>query len=86
MIHCKKLSHLASGMMGGFEVASFNERLPVKLSFVFFAAKTIRNLDVVDTGKGIHFLQENNPHLIAEKLEEWLARLPAKTSAAKCSV
>ncbi len=53
---------------------------------MFFAAKTIRNLDVVDTGKGIHFLQEDNPHLIAEKLEEWLARLPAKTSAAKCSV
>ncbi|MFY2824196.1 haloalkane dehalogenase [Ruegeria sp. MALMAid1280] len=44
---------------------------------VEWCRQTIRNLEVVDIGKGIHFLQEDNPHLIGEKLEEWLARLPA---------
>ncbi len=36
---------------------------------------TIRNLDVVDIGPGIHFLQEDNPHLIGEELANWLRRL-----------
>ncbi len=44
---------------------------------VAWCHQTIQNLEAVDIGKGIHFLQEDNPHLIGEKLEEWLARLPA---------
>ncbi|WP_170565375.1 haloalkane dehalogenase [Ruegeria atlantica] len=44
---------------------------------VAWCHQTIQNLEVVDIGKGIHFLQEDNPHLIGEKLEEWLGRLPA---------
>ena len=33
------------------------------------------NLETVDIGPGIHFLQEDNPHLIGEKTAEWYARL-----------
>ena len=36
---------------------------------------TIKNLDVVDIGPGIHFLQEDNPHLIGEVLANWFRRL-----------
>ncbi len=43
---------------------------------VEWCRQTIQNLEVVDIGKGIHFLQEDNPHLIGQRLEEWLARLP----------
>lgn len=35
---------------------------------------TIKNLDVVDIGPGIHFLQEDNPHLIGQELLSWLQR------------
>ncbi len=51
------------GTMGPKEVASCRQ--------------TIQYLEVVDIGKGIHFLKEDNPHLIGEKLAEWSARLPA---------
>ncbi|NKB54368.1 MAG: haloalkane dehalogenase [Rhizobiaceae bacterium] len=36
---------------------------------------TIKHLDVVDIGPGIHFLQEDDPHLIGEGLSNWLKRL-----------
>ncbi len=36
---------------------------------------TINNLDIVDIGPGIHFLQEDNPHLIGEELSTWLSGL-----------
>ncbi|MEM7300347.1 MAG: haloalkane dehalogenase [Pseudomonadota bacterium] len=35
---------------------------------------TIKNLEIVDIGPGIHFLQEDNPHLIGERLGNWLER------------
>ena len=31
----------------------------------------LKNLKVVDIGEGIHFLQEDNPHLIGEELAKW---------------
>lgn len=43
---------------------------------VAWCRQTIRNLEVVDIGAGIHFLQEDNPHMIGAKLEDWLDQLP----------
>ncbi len=39
------------------------------------ARENLENLEVVHIGPGIHFLQEDNPHLIGEKLAEWYRRL-----------
>ena len=33
------------------------------------------NLETVDTGDGIRFIQEDNPHRIGEKLAEWYQTL-----------
>ena len=33
------------------------------------------NLKTVDIGPGIHYLQEDNPHLIGEELAVWYATL-----------
>lgn len=35
----------------------------------------LKNLNTVDIGKGIHFLQEDNPHLIGEELAKWYKSL-----------
>ena len=37
--------------------------------------KSFPNLETVDIGDGIHFIQEDNPHLIGEKLAEWYQEL-----------
>ncbi len=37
--------------------------------------KTFPNITSFDLGKGIHFVQEDNPHFIGEKLSEWHAQL-----------
>jgi haloalkane dehalogenase len=46
--------------------------------------ETFPNLTSVDVGEGIHFIQEDNPHLIGEKLAEWVVGLgsPAEGAAA----
>lgn len=31
----------------------------------------LKNLEAVDIGEGIHYLQEDNPHLIGEELAKW---------------
>ena len=31
----------------------------------------LKNLDTVDIGEGIHYLQEDNPHLIGQELALW---------------
>ncbi len=43
---------------------------------VEWCREAISNLELVDFGKGIHFLQEDDPHLIGQKLEDWLTCLP----------
>lgn len=35
----------------------------------------MKNLSVIDIGPGVHYLQEDNPHLIGEELRKWLDRL-----------
>ena len=36
------------------------------------------NLETVDIGQGIHCLQEDNPHLIGQKILEWYGQISAK--------
>ena len=48
----------------------------IQKSGLDWCTKTIRNLQLVNIGPGIHFLQEDNPHLIGEKLAQWLSQLP----------
>ena len=38
---------------------------------VDWCKQNLKNLKVVDIGEGIHFLQEDNPHLIGEELAKW---------------
>ena len=42
---------------------------------VAWCRQNLINLKVVDIGKGIHFLQEDNPHLIGEELAKWYSDL-----------
>ena len=39
--------------------------------YVDWCKKNLKNLDVVDVGEGLHFIQEDNPHLIGEELTKW---------------
>lgn len=42
---------------------------------VEWCKRHIKNLELVDIGEGIHFVQEDNPHLIGEELAKWVQRL-----------
>lgn len=37
--------------------------------------KNIKNLQIVDIGEGLHFIQEDNPHMIGEELAKWVQNL-----------
>ena len=39
------------------------------------AKQYLKNLSVVDIGPGIHFVQEDNPHLIGSEIAEWYRKL-----------
>ncbi|TCL08106.1 haloalkane dehalogenase [Shimia isoporae] len=53
----------------------------IRADGVQWCRDTIRNLRVVDVGAGIHFIQEDNPHLIGRELANWLQELvPAKSA------
>lgn len=47
-----------------------NERM------VEWCREKLPNLTTADIGKGIHYLQEDNPHGIGERLREWYLALP----------
>ena len=42
---------------------------------VDWCRQNLKNLKVVDIGDGIHFIQEDNPHLIGEELAKWFQGL-----------
>jgi haloalkane dehalogenase len=42
---------------------------------VAWAQQSLRNLESVDIGPGIHFLQEDSPHLIGTELAKWYRSL-----------
>jgi haloalkane dehalogenase len=42
---------------------------------VEWCKNNLKNLDIVDLGEGIHFVQEDNPHLIGSELARWYGGL-----------
>jgi haloalkane dehalogenase len=42
---------------------------------VEWCKKNLKGLKVVDIGEGLHFVQEDNPHLIGEELAKWYLTL-----------
>ena len=38
---------------------------------VDWASQALKNISAVDLGQGIHFLQEDSPHVIGEELASW---------------
>ncbi len=42
---------------------------------VGWCRQTLKNLETVDIGPGIHYLQEDNPHRIGQELANWYQRL-----------
>ena len=42
---------------------------------VNWCKENLKNLETSDIGQGIHFLQEDNPHLIGSKLADWYGKL-----------
>jgi hypothetical protein len=42
---------------------------------VAWCRKRLPNLDTVDIGEGIHFIQEDNPHGIGDAIAEWYGRI-----------
>ena len=42
---------------------------------VEWAKQSLKNLNTVDIGEGIHFLQEDNPHQIGTEIAEWYEKL-----------
>jgi haloalkane dehalogenase len=47
----------------------------VKAPVLEWCEQNLKNLTVVDIGEGIHYLQEDNPHLIGSELARWYAGL-----------
>jgi haloalkane dehalogenase len=39
--------------------------------YLEWCKQNIKNLEVIDIGEGLHFIQEDNPHLIGEELAKW---------------
>lgn len=42
---------------------------------VDWCRQNLKNLEVIDVGKGLHYIQEDNPHLIGEELAKWVQDL-----------
>ncbi|MFQ5855125.1 MAG: hypothetical protein ACE5LU_05725 [Anaerolineae bacterium] len=47
----------------------------IRAPMVEWCQQNLENLTSVDIGKGIHFLQEDNPHLIGSELARWYSHL-----------
>lgn len=43
----------------------------IDAQYVDWCQQNIKNLELVDIGEGLHFVQEDNPHLIGEELAKW---------------
>ena len=48
-----------------------NKGIAIDAKLLDWCKQNLKNLKVVDIGEGIHFLQEDNPHLIGEELAKW---------------
>jgi haloalkane dehalogenase len=38
---------------------------------VDWCTQNLKNLDIADVGEGLHYIQEDNPHVIGEELAKW---------------
>ena len=47
----------------------------IQAPVVEWSRQSMKNLKTVDIGPGIHFLQEDNPHLIGSELASWYSHL-----------
>ena len=47
----------------------------IDAQYVEWCKKNLKNLKAVDIGEGLHFVQEDNPHLIGEELAKWIQDL-----------
>ena len=47
----------------------------IEAKTVEWCKQNLKNLKVVNIGNGIHYLQEDNPHLIGEELAKWYKEL-----------
>lgn len=47
----------------------------IQESMVEWCRQNLKNLQIVDIGDGLHFVQEDNPHLIGEELAKWIRAL-----------
>jgi len=47
----------------------------ISAPIVQWSQENLKNLEVVNIGEGIHYLQEDNPHLIGEELARWYESL-----------
>ncbi len=47
----------------------------IKEPMIEWCRESLTNLKVVNIGQGIHYLQEDNPHLIGSELAEWFQKL-----------
>lgn len=52
-----------------------NDGVAIKEAEVAWCQEHLSNLDIVDLGDGIHFLQETHPQTIGTELSTWYARL-----------
>jgi haloalkane dehalogenase len=39
--------------------------------YIDWCKQNLKNLKIIDIGEGLHYVQEDNPHLIGEELAEW---------------
>ena len=63
--------------MGKSDKPDINYRFADHAKYVdgFIEKMELKNLKTVDIGPGIHYLQEDNPHLIGSELAQWYKSL-----------
>lgn len=47
----------------------------ITVDVVTWCEQNLKNLKVIDVGPGIHFVQEDNPHLIGREIANWCAEM-----------
>jgi haloalkane dehalogenase len=53
----------------------------IRADTVAWARQRFSNLETVDLGAGIHYVQEDHPHTIGAAIAEWYQRLPSPAAA-----
>ncbi len=47
----------------------------IKEAEVKWVKRNMKNVDIVNVGKGLHFIQEDNPHAIGEAISNWYQQI-----------